>query len=94
MVLPQNTGAATVATTTLGGGTQTLLTLNSSHVYFLVQNIGSTDVQISFSGVSATFNSGFLLKAGGGTLEFSSFIPTGSVTAYCNQNFTLTTLLA
>lgn len=81
IALPVNCGPASLSSLTVNaGGPVTLTTLTSAVNYALFQNTGTADLRLNI-GASASATLGFLLRSGG-VLEFSSFIPTGTVSLY------------
>ena len=82
-IIPVNSGAATVGkvTSITTGSWFTVTTITSANSFFFIQNVSPVDINIQFSGNSYA-NGTFILKANGGTIQFSvgDFLPTGLVT--------------
>jgi len=88
--VPVNLNYTVVSSASVTGSSQqSLVALTANNVYAMYQNTGASDVWINFSQNTAAVGLGFLLKANGGTLEFSSFIPTGGVNVYPVGNTTI-----
>ena len=81
--VPTNIGPAYQTTVAIGSSSTNVAVLYAYKVYALFQNIGANDVWIAFSNGNGVVNGSFLLKANGGSIEFSDYIPTGSVGAVC-----------
>ena len=75
-------GTPTILSTTTDGGTEQILSANSSRQYLLVQNLSDTDMNINF-GAAASASTLFIPKNGGGFVFESGFVPTTTVELYC-----------
>lgn len=88
--VPINASYRSVTSVAVAAGSQSLAALTANNVYALFQNTGASDIWINFCSNVAAVGTGFLLKANGGTIEFSSFIPTGGVYVYGTGSSSIT----
>ena len=93
-VNPINSGLQAVNSVTGTSGNAPIATINATNVYALFQNIGATDMYITFSGATASTTNSFLLKANGGMIEFTDFMPLGVVSVYSVGNWTMAYMIA
>jgi hypothetical protein len=78
-ITPLNSSGVTNASnSTSASEVKSVVTISSSNVYILIQNISPQDMYLGI-GFNPTATTGILLTAGGGAVEYSGqFMPTGT----------------
>ena len=76
-------GSGTQAAYTTTTSSSTAVAANSSRRYLLIQNNSDTDIYIRLDGgtAHATNGTSFKIAASGGSLELTTWVPTGIITA-------------
>lgn len=93
--VPVNTLKSSVSVVTVPAATATTIAASgANNIYLMLQNLGTSDAWVQFGNVAAAVDGGFLLKANGGTVEFSSLIPLGGISIYSSSQIKIAYILA